>query len=502
MVMKRVRRWIRKNKRAILMTDFLLLVAAIGILVATASPADVEGTKVDDSTYNSASITWDAAKNAKGYRIYRSVNGSKYEYLDYTADTSYEDKKLRTGDTYSYLVASRNGFLTSDVAEAEKVSVVPSLKKPKLRIDTSRGEMKLVFGEIDGAIGYEIIRNGEVIDQTDDTEYVDHSAKSDKAYNYEVRAVRYKKKPVYSKFSNKEEGILHAVQNFEVKTMDSDLVFSWNPSEYYKTYRLYNGGKLLTETGEGSFTVSDYKLDEVYDISLVGYADDSTKSPENGRRFIVTEAEMTNEEARQAAADWAVEIANDNSFTYGTGQRAHRPGCYFCGTNTGPNMYKKGTSRVSGHSYTKTYCCNPFVTAAYAHGARDPSMLSACRRGKCVGYTPGSFYGPWKSVGKVGLGNLQVGDVLCLSAHVCIYVGDGKVAHAMTEGWGAGSVAVTRASGMYSRAKYVMRYTGNGSGTKLVIKDVDEKGNPIEDESTEESADESEEEAADESTGA
>jgi hypothetical protein len=30
-----------------------------------------------------------------------------------------------------------------------------------------------------------------------------------------------------------------------------------------------------------------------------------------------------------------------------------------------------------------------------------------------------------------------------------------------------------------------MRYTGHGSGTKLVIKDVDEKGNPIEEESSE-----------------
>jgi hypothetical protein len=484
--MKKIRAWFRKNKRAFLITDFLLLITTIGILVATANPADVQGLTID-TTYNTASLTWDAAKNAKGYRVYRSKNGSKYKYLDYTAETTFVDRDLRTGDTYSYAIASRNGFLTSDVEDAEKIEVVPSLEKPVLEVDTSRGEMELKFGEIDGAISYEVIRNGEVIDEIEDTDYIDHSAKSDKKYKYEVRAVRYKKKPVYSKFSNKVEGILHAVQNFKVKTMDNEVVFTWNPSEYYTTYKLYNGDRILAETGEGSYTMSDYKLDEVYDISLVGFAEDNTRSPESDRRFLVAEEEMTSEEAREAAADWAVDIANDNSFSYGTGQRSHRPGCYFCGTNVGPKLNKKGSSKVSGHSYAKTYCCNPFVTAAYAHGARDPGMLKACSNGKCVGFTPGSFtrYGPWKSVGKSGMGNLQVGDVLCLSAHVCIYVGDGKVAHAMTEGWGAGSVTVSKASGMYKRAKYVMRYTGHGSGTKLVIKDVDEKGNPIEEESSE-----------------
>ena len=33
------------------------------------------------------------------------------------------------------------------------------------------------------------------------------------------------------------------------------------------------------------------------------------------------------------AAKWAVKIANDNSFTFGAGSKAHRKGCYFCGTN-------------------------------------------------------------------------------------------------------------------------------------------------------------------------
>ena len=72
--MKKIRTWFRKNKRAFLIADFLLLITTIGILVATANPADVQGLSVADSTYCTASISWDAAKNAKGYRVYITAN--------------------------------------------------------------------------------------------------------------------------------------------------------------------------------------------------------------------------------------------------------------------------------------------------------------------------------------------------------------------------------------------------------------------------------------------
>lgn len=480
--MSKIRNWLRKNKKKILIADFLMVVAAVVILVATSNPAKVDGLTVAGSTYSTVDLKWNEANHAKGYRVYRSQNNGEFKYIDYTADTSYTDKGLRTGDTYSYLITARNGFLTSSVADAVRVSAVPSLADPELNVDTSLGEMQLNFSNVDGAIGYEIIRNGEVVDNVEESPYVDTSAISDVDYTYEVRAYRYVKKPVYSNFSNNAEGVLHAVQNFNVKTRDTDLVFTWTPSDYYKTYKLFNGEEMLTETGDGYFSISDYKMDTVYDIQLVGFAEDESQSPKTGRRFMVREEEMTNEDARIAACDWAVDICNDNSFAYGTGKRAHNYGCYFCGTNVGPNMNKKGKSKVGGHSYAKTYCCNPFVTACYAHGAGDPNILNACQHGKGVGFSAASFtrYGNWKKVGKPGLGNLQKGDVLCLSAHVCIYIGDGKVAHAMSEGWGAGSITISKASGMYKRANFVMRYTGNGRGVKLVIRDVDENGNPIE----------------------
>jgi hypothetical protein len=147
----------------------------------------------------------------------------------------------------------------------------------------------------------------------------------------------------------------------------------------------------------------------------------------------------------------------------------------------GPRKNIKGKSKVNGHSYEKTYCCNPFVHACYAHGAGDPAMLKACRDGHGIAMTTKSFtrYGHWKNVGKVSKGNLRKGDVLVRSNHVMMYIGDGQIVHASGGGWDAGSIRVTNLGGR--KYSFVMRYTGNGRGTKYVIKEVDDLGNPVED---------------------
>lgn len=187
------------------------------------------------------------------------------------------------------------------------------------------------------------------------------------------------------------------------------------------------------------------------------------------------------------ACNWAVSIAKDNRFTYGSGQRAHRSGCYFCGTNTGPRKKKKEKkgephivkdSSGNGHTYEKTYCCNTFITAAYAHGAKDDAILKICRAGNCCGMDPGDWTKSkeFKSMGKcqdVPFEKLQAGDVILSNSsrggkyhHVWMYIGGGRYVEASGGTWSADSIAVKgNAKGNYNRnyAKFrgthVMRYT-------------------------------------------
>lgn len=172
----------------------------------------------------------------------------------------------------------------------------------------------------------------------------------------------------------------------------------------------------------------------------------------------VTCRKSTRQEQIDGAVAWAIKIANDNSFTYGTGQGAHHFGCYFCGTNYGPRKYTKPSKR-----YRKTYCCNPFVHAAFAHGAQQPKMLKACRKGSGIGLEKSTFYryGCWKCVGKPSYKRLQRGDVLLKSTHVAMYIGKGKMVEASGGNWSASSIAVRKMSqSRYNGFTYVMRYTG------------------------------------------
>ena len=171
----------------------------------------------------------------------------------------------------------------------------------------------------------------------------------------------------------------------------------------------------------------------------------------------------------RAAVAWAVMIADDDSFTYGKKPAASAPGCYFCGTNCGPNAYHKPAG------YEKTYVCCTFVVAAFAHGTCDPVMLDLCQRSKVLSGDIGNS-GPWEwedtGVFKEvhpSYDELQPGDVmLCDYAdwgHVSMYAGNGQVVEAVgiSDCWGPGSIAVYPLSESkfreYSNTG-IVRYTG------------------------------------------
>ena len=194
------------------------------------------------------------------------------------------------------------------------------------------------------------------------------------------------------------------------------------------------------------------------------------------KNFTGAEAQVTLDITRPTAADkalaavgWAREIAADDSFAYGTGDRAHRSGCYFCGTTVSGKKHA-----TPGDRWERTYCCNPFVFAAYAHGAQIPSVLKSCQNGGCGGMDPGD----WTPHGFACLGHadelryedLLPGDVIISDSpnHVWMVAGDGEYVEAGYEGWGADTIAVRgnceKNFHRYQNATdcYVMRYVEEG----------------------------------------
>lgn len=162
---------------------------------------------------------------------------------------------------------------------------------------------------------------------------------------------------------------------------------------------------------------------------------------------------------------WAKWIAGDNRFHYGHGKHAHHNGCYFCGTQ----KLKKGHGIVD---YQFTYCCNPFVGAAWAHGGCVPKAISLCQNCKSWDFNKGSGYDASNLFTKLGhpaKSKLKAGDVLCSGSHVALYIGNGKLAEASggddnkknSQKWNNSIHIINMSDSKYNSFKRVYRYNSS-----------------------------------------
>lgn len=210
-------------------------------------------------------------------------------------------------------------------------------------------------------------------------------------------------------------------------------------------------GKIDEDGVRGTETIKAIKLfQQVEGLEVDGVWGKATNSASNKSISV---------NGKRKAINWSCSVANDNSFAYGTGQRAHRSGCYFCKTNTGDRKWKKEKKgephyvkdkNGKKHTYTKTYCCNPFITAAYAHGAQDKALYKICHAGTSCGMSTSDWKkSPYfKTVGaskNVNYSQLKAGDIIIATSwceHVWMYIGHGRYVEASGGTWSASSIAV------------------------------------------------------------
>lgn len=182
---------------------------------------------------------------------------------------------------------------------------------------------------------------------------------------------------------------------------------------------------------------------------------------------IVQSAEALN--VVNGACAWAVMIAADNRFHYGIKPNSQHNGCYFCGTQT----LEGGRAKTGVNDYEFSYCCNPFVHAAFAHGGNEQTMLQICQNGSSYDYKANKGYDKsplFAKLGKPEMQYLKKGDVICWSNHVVLYLGDGMIVEATggddnvpySEKWNNSIRVCALSDTRYANAQRVYRYIGNG----------------------------------------
>ena len=168
------------------------------------------------------------------------------------------------------------------------------------------------------------------------------------------------------------------------------------------------------------------------------------------------------------ACEWAVRHADDNRFHYGKKPASQHNGCYYCKTQ----KLSGGRSKAGVLDYEFSYCCNPFVHAAFSHGGNEKTMLEVCKRGSSYSFNLGYGYDASPLFAKLGVPNreyLKKGDVICWSNHVVLYLGGGKIAEAAggddnvrnSSKWNNSIRVCTMSDSKYAKAHGVYRYTGN-----------------------------------------
>ena len=176
--------------------------------------------------------------------------------------------------------------------------------------------------------------------------------------------------------------------------------------------------KKLTEAGY-DYNVVQKKVNEIISKK------EKQKSGYTGK-IPTLRLKKTNAEVIADTIKWAKWIASDNRFHYGYGKHAHHNGCYFCGTQR-----LKMNHGIIDPQFT--YCCNPFVGAAWAHGGCVPTAIKKCQNTDSWDFSKGKGYDTcslFTKLGKPAVSSLKPGDVLCGDTHVALYIGNGKVIQA------------------------------------------------------------------------
>ena len=183
----------------------------------------------------------------------------------------------------------------------------------------------------------------------------------------------------------------------------------------------------------------------------------------------------TNAEVITDTIKWAKWIASDNNFHYGytsavKGANAHHNGCYFCNT-----QHMKKHMLMPEH----TYCCNPFVSAAWAHGGCVPTALKLCQNTNSWNFVKGSGYDKsslFDNLGHPDKSKLKPGDVLCSDTHVALYIGNGKLVEASggddnkknSAKWNNSIHIVTLTDARYKKFKRVHRFNSKVNTTMYI----------------------------------
>lgn len=268
------------------------------VLDAPTPTLSVSSLKSTKQTTDSIKLKWSANEDAAGYAIYQSTNGSTYTLVaEVGADKlSYTHKNLKAGKKFYYQV--RSGVLSSkgtmiyetqNTAPVITVATLCTAPEKVKATKNSSNSLKLSWGKVSGASGYEIYQYNSsskkykklaTVKGASTTSYTVKKLQAATAYRYKIRCYKTVEDTTY--YSAYSDIVYTAtkpdkVSKLTYKSTKSSVTLTWKKSSKatgYVVYRYNTKTKKyikLATVKTNTFTDKSLTKNKNYKYKVVAY---------------------------------------------------------------------------------------------------------------------------------------------------------------------------------------------------------------------------------------
>ncbi|MBY0145064.1 fibronectin type III domain-containing protein [Neobacillus niacini] len=171
------------------------------VAIGKAIPLTPTSVKAASTSYNSLKTSWTAVSGATGYEVYQATSSTgTYSRIATTTSTSFTKTGLTTNQTYYIKVRAYRTVgstkVYSNYSTVVSAKPIPSVPASFTAARASSTSVKVTWGSVTGATGYEVYRAAtstgtySLLKSTTSSTYTNTGLTTGKTYYYKVRAYR------------------------------------------------------------------------------------------------------------------------------------------------------------------------------------------------------------------------------------------------------------------------------------------------------------------------